>query len=488
MAPPFKFLKQSLNKIQHLSADASLILKTQNQLLKDYQIHLKKQEKDFVATINFVPFKGFSSTMLHSLKLEVPLELTNETDTYYLPEHSLLINSHKSNDFDSYILTGSITQITSIEDEKSIADSYIRLIIPVIHGNPNLSLIHGYVYENDINKRHDTLIKIFIEEQEYNFYEIQQNGLYLAIDSLKPLSFEKFKNIVSNISNAFGFLTGKLFLDEGYFLFSNTQSFEIINDIYYTTYRDTIITNYSLYTINPFSLYNVTATTIEGIKEESEEITKWYEKVPGFSPDIFSNLCTMFFQKEAISRGAIVLLQGNNLALEIKGSAYSVSLEAITNQILKDHSISYPKPIENAEKADELIRKLTEVLHGEFNDETEENKTIRRIFGTKIRDMNAPTNADKLSKPFGIFGYVLKAYEIEVLKGRNLYQHGKLPTKKAEDDAVFKEVYFSCLVLHRLIATLVLKYAGFKGCIINYPKLHEHITKRVLDEDLFYEI
>lgn len=467
-----------------------MVLNTENIILENKDIHLKKGDEGFLATINFVPVKGFSSTMLHSLKLKEPVKLVSESRVLYLPEHSLLISRHSLPSFDSleYTLSGSISQITTIEDEDAYPEAFIRIIIPINEARPNVTLVESYFIKSDINNNHYTLIKVLIQEDEFHFYEFENDGNYLVIDSISKISFRRFKEIVRSITNAFSFISGKLFLDEGYFLFSKTNGYESIDDIYYTTFRESIKTPYPLYTTNPYSLYPITATDKEGIKKQTEEVNKWYEKLPAFPAKIFTTLCELFYIKEPFSRSAIVLLQANNLALEIKGSAYSVALETVTNQILKDNNISYPKPIEDPALADDLITQLKRVVDQMFIGDADENKTIRRIFHGKFNNINSPTNADKLSKPFELFNYTLSQYEIAVLKDRNQYQHGKLPAKATEDNVVFQEVYFSCLVLHRLISILILKCAGFSGFIINYPKLHEHITGRPLNEDLFYKI
>ncbi|WDF77127.1 hypothetical protein PQ469_24895 [Mucilaginibacter sp. KACC 22773] len=466
-----------------------MILKTDHVLLKNREVHIKKVDDGFSVKIRFTPAKGFSSTMLNSIKLKEPVELKSGSTKFYLPEHSLLISGHTSS-FETfeYALTGTITQITTIKDELAYPSTHTRIIIPIKKGRPDLMLVQGYFFENDVNNMHHPLVKITIEDEEFHFYEFQNDGYYLAVESVQPVSLKKFQHIVRAISNAYGFLSGNLFLDEGYFLFSDTADFAVLKDIYYTTFRDSIKTSYALYTTNPYSLYPITATDKAGILKQSEEIKNWYEKVPEFSPEVFSKLCELFYLKEPFSRAAIVMVQANTLALEIKGSAYSVALETITNQLLKDNGIDFPKPIEDSKQAEDFINKLKALADEAFPGDNQDHKTLRRILHGKFNYINAPTNADKLSKPFALFNYTLLPYELKVLKDRNQYQHGKLPARTAEDNVVFREVYFSCVVLHRLIAILILKSAGFSGYIINYPKLHEHITGTVLDEDFFYKI
>jgi len=59
--------------------------------------------------------------------------------------------------------------------------------------------------------------------------------------------------------------------------------------------------------------------------------------------------------------------------------------------------------------------------------------------------------------------------------------------EKDETEA-FHELYFISMTIHKLIYVLVLKLIGFDGYIINYPKLHEHITGVKLQEDVLVKI
>jgi len=216
-------------------------------------------------------------------------------------------------------------------------------------------------------------------------------------------------------------------------------------------------------------------------------IKEWYKKIIEISPEWFSKLCELFYNCEPISRAAIITLQGNIFALEMKGSAYSAALEAITTIILEENKTKYPKPIDDKTVFKALRTKFFEVLDDLIPD-TPENETARKILTDRLNNINKPTNASKLQKSFVVLGYSLQPYELSALKARDKFQHGELPVDEITDDAVFREVYYICLIMHRLIYILILKRIGFEGYIINYPQLHSHITNKDLNEDLLYKI
>lgn len=375
-----------------------------------------KSENGFDAQIDFKPFKGFSTSRFNNLNLEPPITIHQGSDIYYLPQHSLLLNSFSLTNDDLIRLTGGITQITSSSDCSGFEDAFLRIVIPVANGRPKIRDIRGLWYDCDIKTNDSSLIKVFIHEKEYHFIIVRNSDRnFLIIDSTHKTGFEDFKKVVSNITTAFGFLFGDLFMDEGYFVSSSDSKFSVIDHIFFSTYRDSILSGYSIYTTNPYSVYNVTGQTREEIDTQIEEIKKWYSKILEFDDALFSKLCETFYDKEPFSRAAIIVLQGNQLALEIKGSAYSIALEAITEQVLKDKAIKFPKPIEDSGVFDKLRKELLKIVNVSL---PKTNKTLidaNNIFTNRINDLNRPSNADKLKKPFELLGYTLSNYESEDL-------------------------------------------------------------------------
>lgn len=427
--------------------------------------------------------------MLNDMKLEPPLSITNEEKTYHISERSLRLNNHSFRDDDNVMeITGAIGDLASAHPG-DFDNKYLRLILPVVKGYPKLSSIKGWWYKCDMKANEHVLVKVFIHEKEYHFFLFRdKKSCYLIVDSTNPTQLADFRKVVVSITTAFGFLFGDLFMDEGILLSSGNAEIDSIENVWFSTYRESIYTGYALYTVNPYSIYNVTGQTLEEIDQQIAEIKKWYEKIREFDDELFSLLCSLFYDKEPFSRAAIVVLQANTLALEIKGSAYSIAIEAITAAMAEDKGLKFPKPIADEALAKSLIKGFMEKIETTFPKNDPATKDVYSILKARITSLNKPSNADKIRKPFELIGYVLKDYEKEVIKHRDLFQHGNLPGDPESADAVFQDVYYSCMVLHRLIAILVLKYIGFSGYIINYPQLHKHITDKDLSEDLLYKI
>lgn len=489
MPVPNKVLKPSFDAIKVLFSGGKFNLHTSFPLLDNHEIEVQKIESGFAVGLDFQPFKGFSSTMLNDMKLEPPLSVTQDGKTYHISERSLRLNSYGfPGDDNTMRISGELADLASARPEL-FDDRCLRLMIPVSKGHPKINSIKGWWYECDLKANEHALLKIHIHDQEYHFFIFRdKDSCYLIIDSTRPTQLADFRKVVVSITHAFGFLFGDLFMDEGILLSSGNAGFDAIENIWFSTYRESIYSGYAVYTTNPYSIYNVTGQTREEIDRSMEGIKKWYDKIQEFDDSLFSKLCTLFYDSEPFSRAAVVVLQANTLALEIKGSAYSIAMEAITAVMIEENDLKIPKPLADDNVAKSLIKEFMDRVEELFPKKEPATKDIYSILKARITSLNKPTNADKLRKPFELFGYVLKDYEKEVIRHRDVFQHGNLPGDPESPEAVFQDVYYSCMVLHRLIVILVLKYIGFSGYIINYPQLHKHITAKDLSEDLLYKI
>ena len=485
-----KVLKASFQIINHIASPQTLRMETDHYLLNNYDIKISKAETGFSAHINFKMFKGFSSSQIHSIEFEEPIKLNNDANTYFVSDKSLFFHQ-KYPPLDSadntVELKGTIRQIASSIDPNSFNGKFLRHIIYLDSSRTKLTEIRGWNYKSDLSAKNKSLVKVQIEDSEYHFMEFQLNNqTFLVIDTTEVCPLEKFKNVVYNILITFGFIYGDLFMNEGYILSSPDEEFRIIEDISFSTYSETLLTGYRIHTTNSYSIHNLTGKTTEEIESKEGEAKKWINDLVEIEESVFSRLCELFYKHEPLSRSAMIVIQGNMFSLKIKGSAYSVALEAITAFIIKENKEKIPKPVEKV-VFNEIKMKFNEILD-EILPRNEENNATREIFKNRIDNLNKPTNAEKLRQAFECVEYKLGPHEFAALKARDKFQHGELPVSENNHDTVFKEVYFVCLMMHRLIYILLLKRAGYSGYIINYPQLYSGITEKDLGEQLFYKL
>ena len=489
-----KIVEPTLDRIAALTTPQILKLEVDHDLLNGYEIAINKEKAGYSANISFKPHSGFISSQLHSIDLPLPIRLTNSSTTYHLPENSILLNqrnfydSLNEVDKDPVIrISGSISQLSSGTTESAFDGKYLRLVIPVTASHLKLREIRGFHYTTDLQSNERHLLKVNINSHEYNFFSFAtKGGLYLAVDSTIPTDIKQFKILSHSILLALGFLYGDLYLDEGFILSSAHQDFSQIENISFSTYRESILTGLRIHTTNAYSIHNLTGKNREEIDARLKDAQSWVNEIIEFPPETFSKLCELFYNSEPTSRAAIVTLQGNMLALELKGSAYSIALEAITAVIMEQNHEKKPKPVDKV-IFNQLKQKMLSALD-EILPPTEENKAARSIFTNRVDNLNSPTNTSKLQKAFGLVDYDLNDYEKDALKARDTFQHGDLPVSEYTENEAFREVYNVCLIMHRLIYILVLKQINYSGYIINYPQLHSQITKKSFGEKLFYKV
>ena len=484
-----KKLAPSLEKIKSLSELSFFTLDLDHDLLNGKSIELKKSENGYSAKVLYQPVEEVDVEILGSLLPDL-IALRNANSDYYLPKNSLLFNStvpiFDKQDVTLYEISGCITQISSADNDAVFDGKFLRLLVPIGNSRTKLSEIQRFYYNCDINVGNRDLIEVNIKDCECHFWGFTFNEVkYLVVDTLIPFSIEQFRNLSHSILNGFGFLFGDLFLDEGYILSSSDRDFSMIQDVQFSTYRESMLTGMSIYTTNPYSVLQMAGRNKKEREKRKQEIKNWYNKIKQINSDIFSSLCELLYTCEPISRAAIITLQGNLLALELKGSAYSAALEAITAVIIRKYKAKVPKPIDNKITLKDFRVRVFEIVDDLFPESDPTNEITRKILSDRINSINNPTNATKLKTSFDLVGYDLNDYEFEALKARDKFQHGELPVSPITDDKVFKEVYYVCIIMHRLIYVLVLKYIKFQGYLKNFPQIHSHITGKDLGESEF---
>ena len=109
------------------------------------------------------------------------------------------------------------------------------------------------------------------------------------------------------------------------------------------------------------------------------------------------------------------------------------------------------------------------------------------ILKSRIGDMNKLTNTKKLKKPFELFKFVLTKEDMLAIKHRNDFLHGRITLGIHSEDNGF-EIYYIALRLYTLLSVLILKSIDYDNYIVNYPKIHEDVCKKKIDESHFRKI
>lgn len=297
---------------------------------------------------------------------------------------------------------------------------------------------------------------IIINSKTFHFYIIEDlNALF--IDSTCKLSHTEFKRISGIIRSAFGFLTGRYYRNEAYYVSSLGKDFKKTNNVCFETEESVINTKKEI--VNP-SIFRV---EFDESSKEFQEKNKKYRS--NFSLAIFSKLCDEMYQHEVLHRTIEIILSAvsNNSPLQ-QAALYSVALETIEKFSATENPES-TKVIKDDKTWESIRNELIKVVD---NTSVNLDKEQKKFLTDKITNTNQPTNRNKLLIPFQLYKIELDKTDIKTLDSRNRFLHGESPIDINEKF----EIEIIGLKIHFLIACLILKYVGYEGHVVNIPVWH----------------
>lgn len=487
-----KFLNPSIELIKELLFSKKFKVTGGADFIDGKEIEIIKDSKQFKLSF-VIPWKErkYFNSALDTVISEYSMQ-SESGKVFLAPLRSTLLNSINEvssdpiNNYVDFIISGSLSQITTAPID-TFDNSYHRILIPVNDDRFSFKDYQHWFFKTDLKTKNNELIKIKIKDYDFHFYTFKiDDKVFWAVDSFQKLEFRTFQEISFSIFNAFGFLEGDLHLNEYYYFISPDQTFQTDLHIYYSSARDSIITGYGIYTTNPYSVL-VPLYKSKGEEVNHEEVKKWYDKLIRFNSGHLSKLAECFWQYDSLSRAALIVLEANVQALELKAASYCVAYEAICHTIKNKFGIDSPNVI-NEDIWNKTVKPDFINLINKLRSDSKIDETQERILLSKLNNWNQPTNRDSLTAPFKKYGYNLNPQEYKCIDNRNKFLHGSLPVNEKDETEAFHELYFISMTIHKLIYVLVLKLIGFDGYIINYPKLHEHITGVKLEEDVLVNI
>lgn len=338
-------------------------------------------------------------------------------------------------------------------------NQFNRLIILIQDDKPispqNILETTGYnVYDNDSFNINQSLIGLSfktggpyttlnIAKSSYNFYnvtDVKSKRTLLVIESQNKEDLDVFRQKAEVIRIAFAILSGRFYGDTCCYVSSNDSSFKEINGAWLEIEKESVISARQI------------------INFESCKYVKKELPANRVSSEQFSQLCEKLYNDKELFRVSEIVISaiGNKDPIQ-QGALYAVALETLTTNLGDKES---KKPIEDRKIASEVVKELKSTLERYKNKISEESF---KILDKKINSINSPTNKDKLIKTFANYGIELSNEDEQIIGKRNLYLHGSKPLKTSD---IFELTQIS-LRLHTLIVSLLLKYAGYSGHVVN---------------------
>jgi len=338
-------------------------------------------------------------------------------------------------------------------------NQFNRLIILIQDDKPispqNILETTGYnVYDNDSFNINQSLIGLSfktggpyttlnIAKSSYNFYnvtDVKSKRTLLVIESQNKEDLDVFRQKAEVIRIAFAILSGRFYGDTCCYVSSNDSSFKEINGAWLEIEKESVISARQI------------------INFESCKYVKKELPANRVSSEQFSQLCEKLYNDKELFRVSEIVISaiGNKDPIQ-QGALYAVALETLTTNLGDKES---KKPIEDRKIASEVVKELKSTLERYKNKISEESFNI---LDKKINSINSPTNKDKLIKTFANYGIELSNEDEQIIGKRNLYLHGSKPLKTSD---IFELTQIS-LRLHTLIVSLLLKYTGYSGHVVN---------------------
>lgn len=479
-----KNLITAFKLLQDISKGGTFKIKSKPHPLNGREITIAKDKGGFTFETTTLIKKGIQNS--NEFILRAPdLKISND---YFVTKKSYVANKVQYGDTFKMV-SGTIQSMRSVSlAEKSY---YWRLLIPI---SQTIDIRHSFEWWSFLSngQPHAQLLKLFHNSTEIHFYGYKNgNQHYAAVDALEGLSLKRFQEIVYAILLIYGLLKGKFYSGEGFFVAYSDHELRDAKGVVYQQMSSSIYNLPGIHTSNPYTGIDQASFR----RNNKGGIPKIFmngrsKGIDLFPAAVFENLLNLLLEKDKIRDALTQIVLNQQATLEIRIPILYVALETISGVISTggDKDLKPIKDKKRAEKLTQLLKATTEQFakdEGFSKTQIEElTPLIKRLSG-----LNNPPNSDKLSKVFQLVGYDLREWDKLAINERNAFLHGFTPKLKVSaDEYGFKEFYDLSLRLHFLLCVLLLKKAGFEGKILNYNKLHEHITHIIRGEDTFVMI
>ncbi|WP_333873289.1 hypothetical protein [Methylobacter sp.] len=409
----------------------------------------------------------------------------NESDIYINEENIKIIKSRvtKASPFDETIyLSISEWKTENFKEDNSL----FKLLIPIIPNTKNI-MFHNYfsnlVGMND-NKKTYFMNGISFGFKKKNFQLYQLNDFFI-LEILNSIGYEEFNQLSRVILAAFGFITGYVPLDYGYFFSYENESDAFTGIRFNSSFLGTYKTNYALFSLNAYEYFTGEPFTFEdGEFKKNDEIREIESKLKAITKKMFSDFCYMMNDDRNFANVIFSILEVNNtknsLSLLSTGALYSVALERITNIISQDNEDNIA-PIKDKGNAKELVKALVDLAKDFFK--SKKLGIIPHAIEARLKNINSLTNQDKLYKPYEILNIPLSPEDKKIIKYRNDFLHGN-----NMEELEFDELFRINLELNFLVNTLVFKKIGWTGIVKNLSKTYlEHKELEILKDAKSYK-
>lgn len=366
-----------------------------------------------------------------------------------------------------------------------------KLIIPCnkknkIHYNDYFSLMDFMI---SINGTLFSGIKFKINNFNFQMYHQDDN---FVVETTDIIFFEDFDKYCRLALASFGFITGSVCMDKGYYFGYKDEKITqfLFDSSFYNTYK----TQYNLITTNAYEYYqniDLNHTFDENEFQSDERIEDLNKQLKPIEKNVFETLINKMINNTKFSEVVFSIISINNLkgfSSFLQAGLYTIVLEMITSLIENTKS-----PIQESILKDnykETRKELADKLHKVAKDFFEENEIEYEgsIVEKRLNGVYNPINTDKLTEAYEILEIPLNEKDKKNIRLRNKFLHGSIPFKDKDLILLSKKLFHINLELNYLVNALVLKDIGYDGVLKNLGKIYlDYSNLNALEEQEYYK-
>ncbi len=357
--------------------------------------------------------------------------------------------------------------IREIQSESFWRKSIFRAIFPLSDNSKKpFEVINSLPFKTESYFRVAGFIPLEINEIKFNFYNTKINETdSLVIESLNAIAPMDFENTVLAVLYSFAMLSGSLVRSEVTIIQYLDNSFETATGFKFKKIEDSIN---GMSAIEPKLFAHLSKENI---------------KTPHISSNLFSTIVTKSLNDLRLFRSIRIITESFNYPLEIKASTYSVALETLKNIIIEQNEKTI-NPFKSKKTASDTIKALKEVINKVKQSEFNNKSSVLK----KLEQINQVGNKDSFLLSFQLLDIPLNEDDKRCINMRNDFLHGRIPFENEEDSEDYKLQHI-VYKLHLLTTSLIMKYCGYNGLMLNNIKLADliHFRKNI-NEPLFRKI
>lgn len=464
--------KRLIETIKNFKKPKTGILISRKKELNKVKARFKANKKDF--EINFT--HDFFASGKKNLKVgtyykNIFIKFNN--DIYKL--ENMFLGKHSPPK-----ITGSVDWI----NKKGFSDKakyYYKLVIPIDSEMKFHYNLEETVFCSDlgIRSRNGTTVKI--NEEEIQLFSVcyEKKDFYVIIESQIKQTFDEFSRKANSLQIGIGYLSGYYAGNQGFY-FANTNS-KCTEPKYFrcVSFRDSIKSDYSPVYSNSYGY----------IHKNDKKAKHYYKLLRPVSLIEFSSLCNKVFESQEFSSALVLILESSIASLLFMPGGYAIALETISDLIIGNKKLKLA-PIKEKSISKKIRKEILRILDNYQSSILPEDL---EILYKRVDQLNQTTNMARLKAPFDILEIELNEKDIEILKTRNDFLHGRVPdlTKAGKDrtiDRINKDLYYASIKFYTLLNMLILKWVGYDNRVVNLPKIQEGYTQIKLKEEPFRQV